>query len=68
MKKSIELNQILDPLDSSRTISDIHLEGNQITVEFLDEEGSNEVPFEDLEPIQVRALLRELILEFPADY
>ena len=64
MKKSIELNQIQNPLDVSQVISDIHVDGDKILIELLSEEGSDMVPFEDLEPVQVRAILRELILEF----
>lgn len=61
MTKSIKLT--VNPLDPSEVISDIHVEGNKITVEFLNEEGSYLVPFEDLEPVQLRAILRSLILE-----
>ena len=61
MTKSIKLT--VNPLDPSEVISDIHVEENKITVEFLNKEGSYLVPFEDLEPAQLRAILRSLILE-----
>ena len=62
MVKSIKLT--VNPLDPSELISDIHVEGDKILIEFLSNEGSDLVPFEDLEPIQLRAILRTLILDF----
>lgn len=35
MDRHIELDQVQDPKYSSWTISDLHLEGDKITVEFL---------------------------------
>ena len=57
MDKHIELNQVQDPEYLDRTISDLHLEGGRITIEFLSEEGSDMVPLEDLTAKQLRALV-----------
>ena len=60
MVKSIELNQVQDPVYPGRTISDIHMDGDKITVEFLGEEGSSLEPLEELLPAQLRALVKSL--------
>ena len=57
MDKHIELNQVQDPEYLDRTISDLHLEGGRITIEFLSEEGSEMAPLEDLTAKQLRALV-----------
>lgn len=62
MKKSIELNQVQDPAYAGRTISDLHMNGDKIIVEFLSEEGSDLVPLEDLTADQLRALVQSLVL------
>lgn len=64
MKKSIELDQIQDPDFQGRTISDVHMDGDEITVEFLSEEGSDLLPLEDLTRDQLEALVKSLILTF----
>ncbi len=62
MTKSIELNQVQDPVYTDRTISDLHVDGDKIMVEFLSEEGSDMVPLEDLTADQLRALVKSLAL------
>ena len=57
MSRHIELNQVQDPEYADRTISDLHLEGGKITIEFLSGEGSDMVPLEDLTAEQLRALV-----------
>ena len=57
MDKHIRLNQVQDPENLGRTISDLHLEGDKVTIEFLSEEGSDLVPLEDLTAEQLRALV-----------
>lgn len=61
MEKSIELNQVQDPTYPGRTISDVHMDGDKIQVEFLGEEGSDLEPLEDLTPDQLRALIKTLV-------
>ena len=56
-----ELMLTQDPEDSGRVISDLHVEDSKITVEFLSEEGSEMVPFEDLTANQLRAIIRGLL-------
>jgi predicted DNA binding protein len=60
MKKSIKLNQVQDPVYLDRRLSDLHMEGDKITVEFLSEEGSDLVPLEDLTAEQLMALVLAL--------
>ena len=60
MDKHIRLNQVQDPEYLDRTISDLHLEGDKVTIEFLSEEGSDLVPLEDLTAEQLRALVLAL--------
>lgn len=60
MDKHIELAQVQDPRHLGRTISDLHLEGDKITIEFLSREGSDLVPLEDLTAEQLRALVLAL--------
>lgn len=67
VKKHIELDQVQDPAISGRTISDLHMEGDKITVEFLDEEGSEEEPLEDLTRDQLEALIKSLAQTFPEE-
>lgn len=62
MVKHIELNQIQDPVYADRTISDLHVDGDKIMIEFLSEEGSDLVPLEDLTADQLRALVQSLVL------
>lgn len=64
MTKHIELDQVQDPDFQDRTISDLHMEGSQITVEFLSEEGSDLEPLEDLTTAQLWALVRALAQTF----
>lgn len=61
MSKHIELNQIQDPDLWGRTISDVHVDGDRITVEFLSEEGSDPILLEDLTKNQLKALIKALI-------
>ena len=67
MDKHIELNQVQDPEYQDRTISDLHLEGGKITIEFLSEEGSNLVPLEDLTAEQLRALVLAMAQTYPEE-
>lgn len=67
MSKHIELNQAQDPEYRDRTISDLHLEGDKIIIEFLSEEGSDLVPLEDLTAEQLRALVLAMAQTYPEE-
>ncbi len=62
MVKHIELNQVQDPAYAGRAISDLHVDGDKIMVEFLSEEGSDQIPLEDLTADQLQALVQSLVL------
>ena len=64
MSKHIELDQVQDPEYLDRTISDLHMEDDKITIEFLSEEGSDLIPLEDLTAEQLRALVLALAQTF----
>ena len=60
MSKHIELELVQDPEYPDRTISDLQMEGDKITIEFLSEEGSDLIPLEDLTTEQLKALVLAL--------
>ena len=67
MVKSIELNQVKDTIFPDRTIADVNLDGDKIMVGFLDEEGEEYYPIEDLSPNQLYALVRALVQTCPEE-
>ena len=67
MSKYIKLDQVQDPEYRDRTISDLHLKGDKITIEFLSEDGSDLVPLEDLTAEQLRALVLTMAQTYPEE-